>query len=229
MKKKKKLVIAIDGPAGAGKSTIARIVAKELRYLYIDTGAMYRAITWKALKNNISLRDSNSVVQMAKKTEIVLKQDRKNNVLYVFVDGQDVSGKIRTEKVSRQTNTVAAVQGVRKILRDQQRKMGKNGGVVMEGRDIGTAVFPNADIKFYLDASPSERAQRRYRELKAKGKRVILERIARALAQRDYRDKHRGISPLRQAKDAVVIDSTNLTLEKVAKKILDQIAFASKK
>lgn len=220
---KHKLIVAIDGPAGAGKSTIAKIVAKKLHYLYIDTGAMYRAVTWKAFQEKVSLRDDKALVQLTEKMKILLKQDRKNNLLRVLVDGEDVTNKIRTEKVSRNTNTVAAVQGVRKILRDNQRAMGKNGGVVMEGRDIGTAVFPDAHIKFYLDASPSERAQRRYKELKAKGKRVSLERIAHALAQRDYKDKHRGISPLRQAKDAIVFDSTHLSLEQVAQNILEHI------
>lgn len=216
---KRKLIVAIDGPAGAGKSTIAKIVARELGYLYIDTGAMYRAITWKAIRNGVPLRDDQTLTELTGKTELLLKQDKKNNLLKVFVDGEDVTHKIRSEKISRNTNVVAAVQKVRKILRDKQRTLGKNGGVVMEGRDIGTAVFPNADIKFYLDASPQERAKRRYQELKAKRKRVSLERIAKALAQRDYKDKHRGISPLKQAKDAIVIDSTNLTLEQVAQRM----------
>lgn len=226
---KKKLIVAIDGPAGAGKSTIAKIVARELSYLYIDTGAMYRAVTWKALQKKVPLRNADALTKLTAETNLVLKQDRKNNLLKVFVDGEDVTHKIRSEKISRNTNVVAAVQGVRKILRDKQRAMGKKGGVVMEGRDIGTAVFPNADIKFYLDASPQERAKRRFQELKAKGKRVSLERIAKALAQRDYKDKHRGISPLKQAKDAIVIDSTDLSLEQVAQRILGAIQLACRK
>ena len=223
MKKNKNLVLAIDGPAGAGKSTIAKIVAKKLGILYVDTGAMYRAITWKALQDKVNLRDPKLLLQMTRKTKIILKQEPKKNLLRVFVNGEEVTNKIRTEKVSRQTNVVAAVLGVRKILRDQQRALGKGGGVVMEGRDIGTSVFPKADHKFYLDASPTERALRRYTELRVKGKRVSLHQIAHALAQRDYKDKHRGISPLKQAADAIVIDSTDLTLEQVAQKILDHI------
>ena len=154
------------------------------------------------------------------------KQDRQRNFLHIFVDGEDVSNKIRSEKVSFHTNEIAKVKGIRKILRNLQRKIGKKGGVVMEGRDIGTRVFPGADVKFYLDASPTERAQRRYEELKARGKRVILSRIVHALAQRDYKDKNRGISPLKQAADAIVIDSTHLSLDQVARQIL---TFASLK
>ncbi|MFH0947394.1 MAG: (d)CMP kinase [Elusimicrobiota bacterium] len=215
---KKKLVIAIDGPAGAGKSTIAKIVARELGYLYIDTGAMYRAITWKVMVNKIDLRDKRKIVEMSKKTDIKLIQT--DDKLKVFVDGKNVSEKIRSENVTKNTNTIAAIQGVRKILREKQRLFGKNGGVVMEGRDIGTAVFPDAEKKFYLDAKPKERALRRWRELKAKGKRVSFQKITDAIRRRDYRDKHRKISPLKKARDAVVIDSTKLMPEQVAQKIL---------
>lgn len=218
---KKKPVVAIDGPAGAGKSTIAKIVARELGYLYIDTGAMYRAITWKVMANKIDLRDERKIVEMSRKTDIKLVQS--DDKLKIFVDGKNVSEKIRSENVTKNTNTIAAIQGVRKILRDKQRLLGRNGGVVMEGRDIGTAVFPDAEKKFYLDAKPKERALRRWKELKAKGKRVSLKKIAEAIRRRDYRDIHRGISPLKKAKDAIVIDSTSLTQKLVAQKILDRI------
>lgn len=218
---KKKPVVAIDGPAGAGKSTIAKIVAGELGYLYIDTGAMYRAVTWKAMANKIDLRDERKIVEMSRKTDIKLVQS--DEKLKVFVDGKNVSEKIRSENVTKNTNTIAAIQGVRKILRDKQRLLGRNGGVVMEGRDIGTAVFPDAEKKFYLDAKPKERAVRRWKELKAKGKRVSLKKIAEAIRRRDYRDRHRGISPLKKAKDAVVIDSTSLTQRQVAQEIFDRI------
>ncbi len=218
---KKKTVVAIDGPAGAGKSTIAKIVARELGYLYIDTGAMYRAITWKTMANKIDLCDEKKIVEMSKKTDIKLVQS--DDKLKIFVDGKNVSEKIRSENVTKNTNTIAAIQGVRKILRDKQRLLGKNGGVVMEGRDIGTAVFPDTEKKFYLDAKPKERAVRRWKELKANGKRVSLKKIAQAIRRRDYRDRHRGISPLKKAKDAIVIDSTSLTQKLVAQKILDKI------
>lgn len=224
--KAKRLIIAIDGPAGAGKSSIARIVARELGYLYIDTGAMYRAVTWLALESRANLHDPEQLTALAGRAEIHLETDRKQDRLRVFIDGHDVTQKIRSEKVSRHTNEVASVSGVREILREKQRRMGRNGGVVMEGRDIGTSVFPDADAKFYLDASPSERARRRYQELKAKGGRVSLEKIAHALAQRDYKDRNRGISPLRQAKDAVIIDSTRMSLEEVAQKIIRHVGFS---
>lgn len=219
---KKKAIVAIDGPAGAGKSTIAKLVARELGFIYIDTGAMYRALAWKALFERLNLHDAQAIVELAQRTAITFKQDRKKN-LKVYVDGKDVTGKIRTERVSLHTNEVAKVKGARKVLNQMQRAMGRKGGVVMEGRDIGTRIFPNARFKFYLDASPHERAMRRYQELKAQGKKVDLEKIAHALAQRDYKDKNRGISPLKQAEDAVVIDSTDLSLAEVARKILSHV------
>jgi cytidylate kinase len=221
--KRKGLIIAIDGPAGAGKSTIAGIVAKELGYFYIDTGAMFRAIAWKAHKEKLNLHDPKALARLAGRTSLEFRRGRRNQNLRIFMDGEDVSNKIRTERVSFHTNEVAKVKGVRKILRERQRKIGRGGGVVMEGRDIGTRVFPNAEIKFYLDASPSERARRRHGELRANGKRVSLERIAHALAQRDYKDKNRGISPLRQARDAIVIDSTRMSLREVARSILAHV------
>lgn len=223
-KKEKKLIVAIDGPAGAGKSTISKLVARELGYLYIDTGAMYRAVTWKALRDGVNFHDPEELAQVARESRISLRQDRKHNLLRVYIDGEEVTNKIRSERVSRHTKQVASSQGVRKVLRAAQQKLGRRGNVVMEGRDIGTAVFPNAHVKIFLDASPTERAKRRYSELKAKGKRVSLKRIAHAIAQRDYQDRHRSYSPLLQAKDAVVIDSTGLTLEKVALEVLGVIA-----
>jgi len=218
---RKKPVVAIDGPAGAGKSTIAKIVARELGYLYIDTGAMYRAITWKVMANKIDLRDEKKIVEMSKKTDIKLVQS--DDKLKIFVNGKNVSEKIRSENVTKNTNTIAAIQGVRKILRDKQRQIGRIGGVAMEGRDIGTAVFPDAEKKFYLDAKPNERALRRWKELKAKGKKISLKKIAKAIKRRDYLDRNRGINPLRKAKDAIIIDSTALTPHQVANKILNEI------
>jgi len=220
---KKKNVIAIDGPAGAGKSTIAKIVARKLGYLYIDTGAMYRAITWKVLKENIPLDDVDAIVSLAEKTKLELKISPSGR-LKILVDGKDVSSDIRKESISKRTNEIASIGGVRNILRHKQQEMGAAGqGVVMEGRDIGTCVFPDAGYKFYLDASIDERARRRYYQLLKKGEKVNLARIKKAIAERDYKDKNRGINPLRQAEDAVVIDSTHLTLKEVAKVILDYV------
>ncbi len=220
-KSMKKFIITIDGPAGAGKSTVAKIVAKKLGYIYIDTGAMYRAITYKALQKNIALNNHKELVNLAKKTKINL--DQKNAKLKVFVDNKDVSKEIRTELVSKHTNTVASIKGVRKVMRSIQKKIGKNTGIVMEGRDIGTCVFPKAKFKFYLDASPEERAKRRYKELKAKKEKVNIQQIKKSIMHRDYLDKTRKINPLKQAKDAIRIDTTNMTLKQVANFILKHV------
>ncbi|MDD5686801.1 MAG: (d)CMP kinase [Elusimicrobia bacterium] len=223
---KKKPIVTIDGPAGAGKSTIARIIAGELNFLYIDSGAMYRAVTWKVLNCKINLNDNEKIVQLAKKMNIKLIQSGEK--LRVTVDDKDVTGKIRTTNVTKNVNTIAAIQGVREVLRRKQRELGKKGGVVMEGRDIGTDVFPEAEKKFYLDAKPGERALRRWRELRTSGKKVSLKSIYEAIKKRDYNDEHREINPLRKAKDAIVIDSSNMMAQQVAEKILNEIKLASK-
>lgn len=218
---KKEGIIAIDGPAGAGKSTIAKIVAKRLGFLYIDTGAMYRAVTWKILQEKIPLNDIKKIIATAKKIDIQLKTLK--NQLHTFVDGIDVSSEIRKEEISNLTNEVASIAEVREILRKKQRKLAMRGGVIMEGRDIGTCVFPDAKYKFYLDASVDERAKRRYKQLLQKGERVDLDKIKKAIIERDHKDKNRGINPLRQARDAIVIDSTHMTLKEVANTILDYV------
>ena len=217
----KKFIIAIDGPAGAGKSTIAKMVARRLGYVYIDTGAMYRALTYLAIINRVDLRSDKDLIELAERTKIEFKgtDDR----IRVIINRRDVTKGIRDEKVSECTNIVASVQGVRKILRKMQQEMGKKGGVVMEGRDIGTCVFPSAEFKFYLDASPEERAKRRYKELKKKGEKVDYRQIKNSISRRDYLDKTRGINPLKQAKDAVRIDSTNMTLAEVANFIINRV------
>ncbi|MBU2567862.1 MAG: (d)CMP kinase [Elusimicrobia bacterium] len=217
----KKFIIAIDGPAGAGKSTIAKMVARRMGYVYIDTGAMYRALTYIAIINRVDLRSGEDLVKLAERTKIEF--ERVDDRIRVIIDGMDVTKEIRDEKVSECTNVVASVQGVRKILRKMQQKMGKKGGVVMEGRDIGTCVFPSAEFKFYLDASPEERAKRRYKELKQKGEKVDYGRIENSIARRDYLDKTRGINPLKQAKDALMIDSTDMTLAEVANFIVNRV------
>jgi cytidylate kinase len=213
----KKYIVAIDGPAGAGKSTVSKSVAKKLGYLYIDTGAMYRAIALKALRNNIGFDKKDELIKMAAKTRIELKVPKdKNALLDIFMDGADVTGAIRTGEVSQGASKVSAIAEIRKLLQEKQREIGKNGGVVMEGRDIGTAVFPNAEFKFYMDASVKERAMRRYKELKAKGEDVSLEVIEKEIEERDYRDKNRKADPLTKAPDAIYIDSTGLSIEESA-------------
>ncbi|MBN1621934.1 MAG: (d)CMP kinase [Endomicrobiales bacterium] len=220
----KKLIIAIDGPAGAGKSTVSKLVAKKMGYLYIDSGAMYRAIAWKSIKKKLDLNDNGKIVEMANKTDIVLKPGKSgNSANSVFVDGEDITHQIRTEDVSQGASKVSKISEIRKILQEKQRSLGKDGGAVMEGRDIGTVVFPNADYKFYLDASNDERAMRRYKELKAKGENVSLESIKEEIVKRDERDKNRQADPLKKAKDAIFIDGTELTIEETADAILNKI------
>jgi cytidylate kinase len=220
--KRKKWVIAIDGPAGAGKSTIARMVAQHLGYAYIDTGAMYRAMAWKALQLGADFSSPDALTRLVRSTRLTFVQS--DGAFRALVDGRDPGNRIRTQKVSQLTSRLAAVRGVRRVLRQRQRALGRRGGVVMEGRDIGTAVFPDADIKFYLDASPLERARRRYRELRSKNKRVSLRAIAEAIRRRDQRDRARGMSPLRVAPDAIVLDTTDLTQGEVSRLILQWIA-----
>ncbi len=219
----KKVIVAIDGPAGAGKSTIARAVAKSLKYLYIDTGAMYRAVAWKAIQKGLSFDADGPLIEMARNMRIRLCVNKKKGGLEVFADGKNITKEIRTENVSRGSNLVAGVAEIRSILVDQQRKMGEAGNVVMEGRDIGTVVFPRAQFKFYLDASEKERVKRRYRELKSKGKKVRLKEIEQSLKQRDERDQNRSVSPLAIAPDARAIDSTRLTADEAAKIMIDQV------
>lgn len=219
---RRKWVIAIDGPAGAGKSTIAKLAARELGYRYVDTGAMYRAVAWKALRDGVPFDSPGGLRRAAEKLRIRFSEE--GGHARVWVDGRDATHGIRTQKVTRMTNLLAAVKEVRLVLRRRQRAMGRGGGVVMEGRDIGTAVFPDADAKFFLDASPMERARRRYKELKARNKRVSLRAIAEAIRRRDHRDRTRGASPLRAAPDAESIDTTDLTPLQVSRKIVERVA-----
>ncbi len=210
----KKPIVAIDGPAGSGKSTVAKIAARRLGFLYIDSGAMYRALTLKAVRAGIDLGAKEKIVEMAAGTEIELRQDGEK--YRVLLDGKDVSGDIRTEEISSKTKIVAAIGGVRVIVRAKQQALGVLGGVVMEGRDIGTQVFPDAGYKFYLDASIEERAKRRYKEQVKKGEAVDLEKIKQQIFERDEKDKTRHESPLTIADDAVVLDTTSMTIEEVA-------------
>lgn len=218
----KKPIVAIDGPAGSGKSTVAKIVAKELGFVYIDSGAMYRTLALKALKLGLPLDDENKMTAMASGTAIELKFD--NGLHRVFSDGADVSREIRTEEVSAKTKIVAAHGGVRKIIRTKQQEIGALGGVVMEGRDIGTQVFPQAEYKFYLDASVEERASRRFKEQMAKGEKVDLENIKAQIIDRDEKDRTRHESPLKAADDAEVVDTTKLSIDDVARLIVSRVA-----
>lgn len=210
--------IAIDGPAGAGKSTVARMVAERLNYLYIDTGAMYRVITYKALSLDIPLTNEDKLTSLANKTEVVF--DYRDGKQRVFCDGTDVTANIRTPLVSRNVSLVAMVPGVRCRMVELQRKMAEQGGVVMDGRDICTQVLPDAECKFFLTASEDERARRRFLELENKGYKTTFEQVKKDLICRDRLDENREVAPLVQASDAILIDSTGMSIEQVVRRIL---------
>lgn len=210
-------VIAIDGPAGAGKSTIAKRLADIIDYTYIDSGAMYRAITLKILTKNIPLKEIDKIISIAKETEI----DFRDNCIYL--DGRAVNEEIREERVSRNVSYVAAIPEIRKLMVDIQRKISRNRNVVMDGRDVGTVIFPKADVKFYITASVEERAARRYNELKQKGYEAEIQDIRSEIAKRDHIDSTRSDSPLKAASDAIIIDTTGKSIEEVLDEVISNI------
>ncbi|MEQ2129248.1 (d)CMP kinase [Caldanaerobacter subterraneus KAk] len=209
--------IAIDGPAGAGKSTVAKKLAKLLGFTYIDTGAMYRAITLKVLRENISLKDEERIVEVARKSDISLDGER------VFLDGEDVSEEIRKPIISEKVSVVSQIPEVREILVKKQRKIAEGKNVVMDGRDIGTVVLPDAQFKFFLTASLEERARRRYEELKNKGTEVKYEEVLEEIKKRDSLDSSRKTSPLTIPEGAILIDTTDLTEEEVVERVYEAI------
>lgn len=217
------MIIAIDGPAGAGKSTVAKILAKKLGFLYIDTGAMYRALTLKAIQENINPLDTVEIVKLAIRINIELKYNR-NGDFSVFVDGINVSKPIRRPEITKIVSDVAKIKGVRKVMLGLQRKMGRNNNSVLEGRDIGSVVFPDAQNKFFLDARFEERVNRRYKEFKSTEiKDITVNNVARDLKNRDTIDSTRKIAPLKKAKDAVYVDTTNMNINQVVKALLGHI------
>ena len=220
MKRPKGLVVAIDGPVGAGKSTVAKLVARKLGYLYVDTGAMYRAVALKALRLGMDINDPIVMAMLAEATDIQLQQQGDGSVR-VFLDGEDVTEAIRTPEVSEASSIVSAHEGVRKVLAERQKAMAELGGVVMEGRDIQTVIAPDAEVKIFLTASLEERAKRKWLELQQKGISVSYEEVLQEVKERDERDKTRAIAPLRKAPDAVEIDTTGITPEEVAEKIVE--------
>lgn len=212
------LIIAIDGPSGAGKSTVAKRVAKQLGYLYIDTGAMYRAVGLKALRSNVALDDPQQIIALAQTARIELKGSVNN--YQVFLDGEEITRDIRNEAVSQAASKVSAISEVRKILVKAQQKMGAAGAVVMEGRDIGTKVFPSADLKIFLDASENTRAERRFLENQQRGVQLSLGETLADIKERDERDSLRADSPLVRANDAFNLDSSDKSIEEVVQVIL---------
>ena len=216
----KKIVVAIDGPAGAGKSTIAKLVAEKLGYAYIDTGAMYRSVALKFLQTGKDF-DEDFISELARTMVIEFKPEASVN--RVFVDGQEVTDAIRSAEVTANVSRVAAIGAVREAMVAQQRRMGESGGVLMDGRDIGTVVFPNAQLKIFLTATVEERAMRRYKELIAKGQQVDLAQLKEDIASRDKQDSERAISPLRQAEDALLLDTSDMNIEQVTTKILELV------
>jgi len=220
-----KLTIAIDGPAGSGKSSVARVVAQMLGYLYLDSGAMYRALALKALQENIALEDENRLVALAKKTHMELQsptaeQERSGAKNRVFLDGVEVTQAIRTAEVAQAASRLATVGPVREVLVAEQQRAGAGGRVVMEGRDIGTVVFPNAELKIFLEASPQVRAERRWKEHQEKGERLDLAAVVVEVQERDLRDRERKVSPLVRASDAVLVDNTAMDIEETARLVV---------
>ncbi len=215
--------IAIDGPAGAGKSTVARLLAQRLGFLYIDTGAMYRAVALKAQRTGIPLSEPDQISAVARAASIRFRINEAGGEQRVLLDDEDVTQSIRTPEVTAFSSAVSAIPGVRSALVMLQQALGVQGGVVMEGRDIGTVVFPNADIKIFLTASPEERAERRHKDILARGSTASLEEVRRDQDERDERDATRPVAPLVPAADAVVINSDDLTPEEVVEEVLEII------
>ena len=221
MKHVRRMIVAIDGPSGAGKSTLAKRLAKELGFTYLDTGAMYRALGLKVLRDNTDIANEQELQQVLGQTKIDLSEA--DGRVYVFLDGIDVTELIRAPEVSQMASKVSALNPVRRRMLELQQALGTKGGVVAEGRDIGTVVFPGAEVKIYLEASPAERARRRFEELRKAGKDVTFEATLRELEERDKRDTERDLAPLRKAKDAFVINSSSLSADAVAESVMQAI------
>lgn len=220
-----KLTIAIDGPAGSGKSSLAKRVAQILGYLYLDSGAMYRALALKALREMLAMENVAALEQLAGATHIELKsptaeQEAAGSKNCVFLDGEDVTQAIRAAEVAQTASRLATIAGVREILVAEQQRAGAGGGVVMEGRDIGTVVFPRAELKIFLEASPEVRAERRWKEHQEKGEAMTLVQVLEEVRERDRRDRERKVSPLVRATDAVLVDNTAMDVEETARLVV---------
>ncbi|MDD6672660.1 MAG: (d)CMP kinase [Eubacteriales bacterium] len=212
--------VAIDGPAGAGKSTIAKAAAKQLNYIYVDTGALYRTIAYNAVKKNV-IDDTNAVIALLNDTKVELKYI--DGVQAVFLNGEDVSAYIRTPEISMGASKVSAIPEVRAFLLSLQQEIAKENDVIMDGRDIATVVLPNADVKIFLFASPECRAERRYKELVEKGENVKYEDVLADVNQRDYQDSHREIAPLKPSEDSIMLDTSKLNLDESIQLVIKTI------
>lgn len=218
----KNLKVAIDGPAGAGKSTVAHLVSRKLKYLYIDTGAMYRAVAWLVIEKALPRDDGKAIARAVKSAnlELIPGDEASEGKVKVSIAGQDVTGEIRSQAVTEEVSPLSSLPEVRRLLVEEQQKLSKNGGIVLEGRDIGTVVIPDADVKVFLTASPEIRATRRQADLKELGINVEYDSLLKEINERDNRDINRPDSPLKQASDAVVIISDNMTIEQVVDAIV---------
>lgn len=218
----RKGIVTIDGPAGSGKSTVSKVLARKLGYIYLDTGALYRALAYKALKTGIDLNDTNALSVLCSDTKIVLKNIK--GQMKVYVDGEDVGESIRTEEVGLAASRISAFPVVRQSLLNLQRSVGVQGGVVAEGRDMASVVFPDADYKFYLDADIEERIRRRYKELSGRGNTSETQKIREDMLLRDKQDSERKLAPLKPTEDSMIVDSTNLSVTEVVDKIIKCIS-----
>ncbi|KPK97319.1 MAG: hypothetical protein AMJ95_09725 [Omnitrophica WOR_2 bacterium SM23_72] len=216
------MIIAIDGPAGAGKSTVAKSIAQKLGFLYIDTGAMYRALTLKILESKVDIQDIAKVVQVARNTQVEIGTD-KDGSLKILLDGRDVSRDIREARITQLVSDIARIKEVREVMVGLQRDFGAKANCVFDGRDIGTVVFPDADKKFYIDADLKERVKRRFNELQRLGQNITLEDVEHDLRNRDTIDSTRKVAPLKRARDAVYIDTTRMSIEQVVEEVLSHI------
>ena len=209
--------VAIDGPAGAGKSTIAKLVAKEKGYIYVDTGAMYRGLAIHFIKKGLKAEDIKGIVEACKDAEVSIVYE--NDEQQIYLNGENVTAMLRTEEVGNMASKTSAIPAVREKLLELQRTLAREKNVIMDGRDIGTNILPNADVKIYLTASVETRATRRYKELLEKGENCVYEEIAQDIKERDERDMNREIAPLKQAEDAILVDSSEMTIDEVVKTI----------